>query len=175
MVQAKEREKEKKKGVHRSVTLSKKPMLKPAKKDVEEKRSVPAPTPTLRVYSQKVSMYQNSDGNVRKSFQIVESNGEKVIKTEGISNKKNATKFHIMRTIQKHHGMNQQYFVITEKDIMHLLKEGNRLGDYAKMMPASTLKEKKAKEAKAKKTVLAKQVLKKGKKEGEVKRARKKV
>lgn len=140
----------------------KKAKTETTKKATTTKKEDLSPAPTVRIYQQETSIYQNKDGVVRKSFRVLQSNGEKVVQTEGVSNQKNASKYHILRTICQgknefpnggrciSHGSpkgkrrddkkKEQSFVISEKDILHLLKEGNRLGDYDKMVSGPKLK-----------------------------------
>ena len=79
----------------------------------------------MHIFEQQTQVFQNSNGHMRKAFKIVKGSDSKVMELKGITNKKNPSIYHILKTLKKNNMEIHQFYKINENDIMRLLKEGN--------------------------------------------------
>ena len=121
----------------------------------------------MHIFEQQTQVFQNSNGHVRKAFKIVKGSDSKVMELKGITNKKNPSIYHILKTLKKNNMAIHQFYKINENDIMRLLKEGNEENLLKDLKKKEEKKEKVKKEEK-------KEKVKKEEKKKEVKKEEKK-
>ncbi len=125
----------------------------------------------MHIFQHQTHVFQNNNGNVRKSFKIVKGNDSKVMEIKGVTNKENPSIYHILKSLKKNNMAIHQYYKINETDIMRLLKEGNQEKEFENL----NKKEVKKKEdtitlKKDKKKKIVKKIIKKEDKKKEVKK-----
>ena len=87
----------------------------------------------MEFYEQKSTTFRNQNGRVRSAFKVVKAKDGVMKSMEGISNKNNASLYHILQTIRKNNMEMRSKYSIHMDDLKKLLIEGDRMNDYKKI------------------------------------------
>ena len=87
----------------------------------------------MEFYEQKSTTFRNQNGRVRSAFKVVKAKDGVMKSMEGISNKNDASLYHILQTIRKNNMEMRSKYSIHMDDLKKLLIEGDRMNDYKKI------------------------------------------
>ncbi len=104
----------------------------------------------MEFYEQKTTTFQNQNGRVRSAFKVVKAKDGVIKSMEGVSNRNNASLYHILQTIRKNNMEMRSRYSIHMDDLKKLLMEGDRMADYKKIENTPIVRKKVVKKPTAK-------------------------